>query len=296
MHLSRRFLPPTHLLNAFEAAARSGSFSTAARSLNLTQSAVSRQIKALEEFLGVELFTREKQKVHLTEAGKTYADQIREALKIIASASVNIQTNPSGGTLNLAILPTFGTRWLAPRLPDFLATMPGITLNLSTRMEAFDFDTEGLDAAIHFGSPDWLNTERAFLMNETVLPACSAAYKRNHKIEDPKDLQDCTLLHLESRPDAWGKWSATQNVSFEDKKAVVFDQFATAANAARSGLGIALLPTFLIEAELSEETLVPALDLPMESEEAYYLVWPKGRSNFPPLLAFRNWLSQEFKN
>jgi len=293
MPLSRRFLPPIHLLNAFEAAARVGSFSIAAKSLNLTQSAVSRQIKSLEEFLGLELFTREKQKVHLTEAGKTYADQIREALKIIASASVNIQTNPSGGTLKLAILPTFGTRWLAPRLPDFLSTAPGITLNLSTRMEAFDFDADDLDAAVHFGNPDWINTERTFLMNETVLPACSADYKRDYKINAPKDLKDCTLLHLESRPDAWATWSSKQDLAFENKKAVIFDQFATAANAARSGLGIALLPTFLIETELKEGTLVPALDLPMESEEAYYLIWPKGRSDFPPLLAFKNWLSDQ---
>lgn len=293
MSLSRRFLPPIHLLNAFETAARTGSFSIAARNLNLTQSAVSRQIKALEEFLDVQLFVREKQKVHLTENGKSYSQQISGALKLIAAASVNVKTNPSGGTLNLAILPTFGTRWLAPRLPDFLAAAPGITLNLSTRMDPFDFSTEDLDAAIHFGSPDWQNTENAFLMGETVLPACSASYKKDNPFSTPEDLEERGLLHLESRPDAWDKWFTQQNVAYENKKAVIFDQFATAANAARSGLGIALLPTFLIETELKEGTLIPALDLPMKSEESYYLIWPKGRSNFPPLLAFRKWLAEK---
>lgn len=130
MHMSRRFLPSTALLAAFEATARTGSVTLAAKELSLTQSAVSRQIKLLEEQLEVELFTRERQSVRLTIAGNAYAREIREALRKISTASFNLRANPRGGTLNLAILPTFGTRWLAPRLPKFLAQNPGITVSV----------------------------------------------------------------------------------------------------------------------------------------------------------------------
>ncbi|MBL4906207.1 MAG: LysR family transcriptional regulator [Sneathiella sp.] len=291
MLVSRRYLPPTHLLSAFEAAARMGGFSLAARELNLTQSAISRQIKALETLLEVQLFVREKQKVHLTDAGKAYADKIRKAIQLIASASINLQTNPRGGSLNLAILPTFGTRWLAPRLPDFLANAPGITINLSTRMEPFEFSNETLDAAIHFGRSNWTGTETTYLMGETVLPACSPLFLEQHPILSANSLKDLPLLHLESRPQAWKSWFAEQNAHYDSNGGMMFDQFATATNAALSGLGVALLPKFLITQELKAGTLVPAINLPMKSEEAYYLVWPKERSRFPPLIAFQKWIS-----
>lgn len=296
MLISRRYLPPTHLLNAFETAARKGNFSEAARELNLTQSAVSRQIQALEKLLEVQLFVRKRQKVYLSDAGKAYADQIREALQLIASASVNLQTNPDGGILNLAILPTFGTRWLAPRLPDFLSAAPGITINLSTRMEPFDFSQERLDAAIHFGKPDWPDTNMIHLMGETVLPACSPSFMAQYGPISLQNLDQIPLLHLESRPDAWINWCRNQNVKYDNKGGMIFDQFATATNAALSGLGMALLPTFLIGQELKTGALLPAINLPIKSEEAYYLVWPKERDRFPPLVAFRKWILSTSKS
>lgn len=148
MRIPRRFLPPISLLIAFEAAARLQSISAAGRELDLTQSAVSRQIRALEDMLGADLFLRERQTIRLTEAGKAYAVAVREALSRIGNATLNFRANPSGGTLNLAILPTFGSRWLAPRLPQFLAENPGITVNLSTRMAPFDFRLETLDPPV----------------------------------------------------------------------------------------------------------------------------------------------------
>jgi LysR family glycine cleavage system transcriptional activator len=120
MAIARRFLPSMSLLRAFEAAARHQSITAAAEELNLTQGAVSRQIRALEELLGSDLFLRERQTIRLTSAGETYAREIREALRRISSATLSFRANPKGGTLNLAILPTFGTRWLAPRLSGFL--------------------------------------------------------------------------------------------------------------------------------------------------------------------------------
>ena len=203
MQLSRRFLPPMSLLCAFEASARHQSFTAAAAELHLTQSAVSRQIRALEERLGTELFVRERQTVRLSAAGQAYAQEIRAALARISNATLGFRTNPQGGSLNLAILPTFGTRWLAPRLPQFFSAHPGITINLTTRLSQFDFQLEAVDAAIHFGLPNWPGAELEFLMSETVVPACSPDVAARHGFARPEDLLRAPLLHLASRPDAW---------------------------------------------------------------------------------------------
>jgi LysR family glycine cleavage system transcriptional activator len=293
MQSPRRFLPSLSLLSAFEAAARLGSITAAARELALTQSAVSRQIIALEEQLEVVLFHRERQTIKLTVAGEVYAREIRDALRRISNASLNLRANPFGGTLTLAILPTFGTRWLAPRLPGFLAQHPGITINLLTRLTRFDFEREQVDAAIHFGKEDWPGAEMALLRGETVVPACSPDMRSRLAFVEPADLHKAPLLHLTSRPDAWERWFMVNGVAPQPVHGMLFDQFATAAQAAMSGLGVALLPEFLIEDEIADGKLVPALDLPMHSAESYYLVWPNQRAHHPPLAVFREWILAE---
>lgn len=290
---SRRFLPSTALLAAFEAAARTGGVTLAARELNLTQSAVSRQIKLLEDQLEVELFVRERQSIRLTTAGEAYAREIREALRKISTASFNLHANPKGGTLNLAILPTLGTRWLAPRLPKFLAQNPGITINLATRLTYFDFRTEALDAAIHFGRRDWPGIEMVLLRSEQVVPACSPELKKQYGFRAAGDLKNAPLLSISTRPNAWEQWFSAQNIAGASGQTMYFDQFATVSQATMVGVGIALLPTFLIQDELASGKLVRAIDLPMESAERYYLVWPPERSKHPPLIAFRDWLLAE---
>ncbi|MEJ2897007.1 transcriptional regulator GcvA [Bordetella avium] len=293
MSFSRRFLPPMSGLCAFEAAARHLSFTAAAAELNLTQSAVSRQIRALEDMLGAPLFTRERQQVTLTAAGEGYALQVRQALQQIAQATLGFCANPAGGTLSLAILPTFGTRWLAPRLPGFLQSHPGITINLTTRLAPFDFQADTLDAAIHFGQPNWGGAELEQLMCETVVPACSKALRAQYGFAAPADLLNAPLLLLVSRPDAWERWFQAHGFTRQRAGGMLVDQFAIAAQAAIAGLGVALLPRFLIEEELARGELVEAVDAPIESAERYYLAWPPGRSNHPPLQAFRQWIKTQ---
>jgi len=296
MSIARRFLPSMSLLRAFEAAARLQSFTAAAAELNLTQGAVSRQIRVLEDLLGAGLFVRERQSVRLTPAGENYAREIREALRRISNATLSFRANPKGGTLNLAILPTFGTRWLAPRLPRFLSSNPGVTVNLSTRLSPFDFMLDQADAAIHFGSPDWQGAELDFLMNETVVPACSPALLQHYAFREPADLLRAPLLHLVSRPDAWERWFEKYEALTQSLHGMLFDQFATAAQAAMSDLGLALLPEFLIQDELESGRLVRALDLPMDSSGQYYLAWPPSRSSYEPLQVFRRWIVQEARS
>lgn len=293
MLAARRFLPSLSLLAAFEAAARTGSITAAARELDLTQSAVSRQIKALETQLGVELFLRERQTIRLTVAGDGYAREIREALRRISSASLNLRANPDGGSLNLAILPTFGARWLVPRLSKFLSAHPGITINMVTRLSPFDFRLDSIDAAIHFGDPVWPGAELDFLMRETTLPMCSPAFKDGHKLDEPVDILDVPLLHLTTRPDAWERWLTGRGVAFESVHGMLFDQFATVAQAAIGGLGVALLPVFLFRDELERGELVPAIDVEVESAERYYLAFARERADYPPLAAFRKWIVGE---
>ncbi|PLX35515.1 MAG: LysR family transcriptional regulator [Hyphomicrobiales bacterium] len=291
MVVPRRFLPSINALLAFEGVARLGSVTQVAEQLALTQGAVSRQIQNLERQLGVALFVRDKKRLSLTQAGADYAEQIRDALNQIAKASLMLKANPSGGSLNLAILPTFGMRWLAPRLGEFAELYPQITVNLTTRLKPFDFTDEKLDAAIHFGDTDWPGVEYLELMTETVAPVCAPAFKRDRALRRPEDLLTQPLLHLNTRPNAWEHWFEANQVTPPALTGMLFDQFGTMAQAAIHGLGAALLPEFLIARDLEEGRLVHAVGAPIKSVGAYYLVWPMGRAQYVPLARFRDWLS-----
>jgi LysR family glycine cleavage system transcriptional activator len=293
MRIPRRFLPSLPALTAFEAAARTGSVTAAALELSLTQSAVSRQIKVLEEQLEIPLFIREKQTIRLTAAGHEYVREIREGLKRIGSASMNLRANPAGGTLNLAVLPTFGTNWLVPRLRGFIDANPDIVMHLVTRNAPFDFRADPIDAAIHFGENDWLGAESLFLRAEEVVPACAVALKKKYAFRVPKDLRKAPLLHVTSRPDAWERWLDHHSVASDSVRGMLFDQLSAIAAAAIAGLGIALLPIFLFENEFKRGALVRALDLPVQSAGKYYLVWPSDRTAYAPLIVFHRWLVSE---
>lgn len=293
MKIPRRFLPSLAALSAFEAAARTGSVTAAAAELNLTQSAVSRQIKLLELQLDVPLFWRERQTIRLTAAGHAYAREIRESLEHIGAASMNLRANPAGGTLNLAVLPTFGTNWLVRRLPKFMSSNPDVTINLMTQQSPFDFRTKSADAAIHYGTDNWTGTERTFLCADVVTPFCSPGVQKHYAFKQPMDLLKAPLLHLKSRPDAWEQWLGHNSVAFDNVRGMLFDQWNTAGAAAVAGLGVALLPTFLFEEQLKHSALVCAIDRPMRTTGGYYLFWPTDRADYPPLLAFRQWLVDE---
>ncbi|AYD03019.1 LysR family transcriptional regulator [Neorhizobium sp. NCHU2750] len=292
----RRFLPSFSLLSAFEAAARTGSVTAAANELGLTQSAVSRQISALEKQLGVALFLRERQTIKLTLAGDSYAREVREALRRISNASLNLRANPAGGTLNLAILPFFGTRWLTPRIGRFLDLHPGMVVNLITRLEPFDFRFDTLDAAIHFGAARWPGAALTHLMDEDTVPACSPDFKARHAISTPADILRAPLLHLSTRPDAWELWFNRNGVAFDAVHGMLFDQFTTMVEAARAGLGAALLPRFLIARELEEGQLVQAAEGLAMPTGQYYLAYLPDRVSYPPLVAFRDWIMEEIRS
>ena len=292
MQGSRRFLPSVTALLCFEAVARLGATTQAAEELSLTQSAVSRQIKALEDQLGVALFLRKGRRLSLTDKGQTYAGEVRGILQRLRQASVAARTDGEESTLNLSILPAFGMHWLAPRLSGFARRHPEVTVNLSTRLAPFDFTRTRFDAAIHFGRADWPGALHLPLIPETVVAVCAPALLPA-PASDPRDLLRFDLLHLDTRPRGWQRWLAAQGVEAQLPPGMVFDQFATMAQAAVHGLGIALLPDFLAETYLASGTLVLAFPQRAQSIGAYFLVWPKtGRESRAPVL-FRDWLAAD---
>ncbi|MER8857991.1 LysR family transcriptional regulator [Mesorhizobium sp. RSR380A] len=290
MNVQRRLLPSTSALAAFEAVARLGSFTAAAQELDLTQGAVSRQIALLEEQFGRRLFERDSRNVRLSTAGEIYAEAVRAALGQLRDAALGLMSNRHSGMLNLAILPTFGTRWLMPLIPDFVAENPDITINFVTRIGRFDFARERLDAAIHHGQPDWPDADSTLLMRETVMPVVSPDFLASRDITTAADISRLPLLHMATRPGAWGEWFEEQGLSAPIGPGMQFEQFGTVAQACMAGLGVALLPQVLIAGELQRGQLVQAPGQPMQSRSAYYLVVPNDKRGHPPVVSFRDWL------
>lgn len=288
----RRFIPSVSLLSAFEAVLRTGSTAAAARELDLTQSTVSRLVQTLEEQLGRPLFQRHRQRLEPTNAALAYGKDVTRALDLIQRASMEFTANPGGGTLSLAILPAFGTRWLAPRLGDFLSRHPGITVNLGTRLKRFNFATESFDAAIHFGVADWREADHLKLLDERLTACVSPDFLAGRAQVTVDDIMRWPLLQLETRPEAWRIWFEAQGEQAPVIGGMLFDQFATMTQAAISGLGVALLPDYLADIEIGEGRLVPLLKRSVPGSGAYWLVWPKMRANYPPMAAFREWIAQ----
>lgn len=296
MSKPRRFLPSIASLRALEALDRLGSVTAAADDLSLTQSAVSRQLQTLEEQLGTPMIIRQGRRLVLTPEASDYATEIRSALQKITQASLKLTVNPAGGSLDLAILPTFGMRWLVPRLADFARRHPEVTINLSTRLQQFSFATEPFDAAIHFGSSDWPGTQSMQLRTETVIAVCAPGLLGGNTIGNPQELLDLPLLHIETRPDAWPAWFGVHGIDAGHVSGTIYDQFSTITQAALHGLGVALLPDYLAEQDLATGRLVTAWGGQTQTPGAYYLVWPVRKARDSALLKFREWLATQVED
>ena len=295
MKLSRRLVPDITTLQAFECAARHGSFTQAAAELNLTQSAVSRQIKDLEGQIGVLLFERVRQRVILSDAGQKFLPEVRrlltqsEELMVRAMASAR-----SESTLSIASLPTFGSRWLTPRLPDFLKRHPGTVINIASRSQPFDFEEQNFDLAIHYGQPVWAHATCSYLCSEIIVPVASPPLFAANPVATPEDLGARPLLQLATRPKLWAQWFEANGIDSQGAyRGNRFDQFSMVIEAATAGLGFALLPRYLIEQELTAGTLRIVLDRPMQTENSYYLAIPEGKLENPISHAFREWITEQ---
>ena len=279
-------------LIAFESAARHQSFTRSADELALTPSAIGRQIAALEEYVGLPLFNRVKRRVSLTEVGEAYAKQVRENLDRIERDTLAVATRRGAdGTLELAVIPTFATRWLIPRLPQFYAQHRHITLNLTTRAEPFLFTDTPFSAAIHFGNPVWPGTIAHHRFGEEMVPVCSPQLLDGATTLAPADLARLPLIHQSARPDAWRQWLLQARVHDVDSMSGQrYELFSMLVEAARAGLGVALVPRFFVLAELANRELVIPNEMSVRNDKGYYLVYPEAKQNAPLLQPFKEWL------
>ena len=291
----RKGIPNLVALQIFEAAARHESFTRAANELALTQSAVCRQVAGLESRLGVALFLRIKKRIVLTTHGRQYAALVRKNLDRIERDTLELMAQRGvGRILEIAVVPTLASQWLIPRLPQFRALRPDITVNLSIRTEPFLFSDSPFDAALYFGDSVWPGTQGKLLFREgRVVPVCSPALLAGSPPISLDQLTDLPLLHLSTRPDAWRTWFRLNGLE-HDLRAVRgarYELFTMLTSAAQAGLGVALLPEILLADELSSGRLVVPLDKPMSGTSGYYLVAPDEIAHDEPFVALSEWLS-----
>lgn len=293
--MARDLLPSIGALVAFESAARHLSFSRAAAELHLTQGAVSRQIRELETRLGLALFERINQRVFLTDAGDSYRLEVARILAGLATATERTMASAGGAeVLNLAVLPTFAARWLVPRLPKFLAGHPQATVNFVVRNEPFSFTDTPLDAAIHFGEPTWPGAVCDFLCIEEVYPVAAPILRDRFGLQDAAAIARAPLLHQSSRPTAWADWLTTEGLSTVGAyRGSRFDQFSMIAEAAVVGLGVALMPRFMIETELESGRLALLTERPIDAGKAYWFVYPEAKVRSRLVRSFGDWLKAE---
>lgn len=294
MESTRKHLPPLSMLLGFVTAARHGTISQAAKEIGLTQGAVSRQIAVLEGWVGCELFDRVGRNVVLNDAGITYLGEIEPALRRIARATGKLMSTPGGRIVEIATLPSFGMRWLAPRWSRLSALYPDLTVNISARSEEFDFAVEPFDLAVHVGQADWPNAQHDLLFSERVVPVVAPALVRDRAIRSPKDLRNIPLLVQSRRKDAWKRWFEIVSVPYEEPPSTTsVAHFLMLAQAVAAGAGAALLPTFLIEPELQSGSLVVPFDIPPAEDRSYYLVYPEENLEKQAVRQVRDFICRE---
>jgi LysR family glycine cleavage system transcriptional activator len=288
-------LPSLSALRTFEAAGRHMSFTRAALEMHITQSAVSRQIRGLEEMLGATLFNRTGQRVTLTDVGQGYFRDISSALERIQESTLRLLTKHSGSMLTLATPPAFGMRWLIPRLPTFHKRYPEIMVSLLTRASIFDFTKEPVDAAIHYGHDDWPGADTVRLLGDTMTLVASPDYLGQRKsMKGPADLQNAVLLQHMRRPTAWADWLAQAHINGINAWAGPrFEHYYMLIQAALAGLGVALVPSIIVAEELGSGRLVQPFKTGYTGQDSYCLVYPETKRADPNLQRLRQWLVAE---
>lgn len=290
----KRLTPSMSLLLAFEAAARHCSFTKAADELALTQSAVSRQVQALEASLEVALFKRDGRHIELTAAGALYQQELAGALARIRSATLQtLARKAEGDVLHLGVLPTFASKWLMPHMTTFYAQFPDSLVHIHSRIFPADLsrDASDMTAVICVGSGDWPGYVAHRLLAEKMVVVASPRALPEHAELCARDLTQQLLLNVVSRPHAWPAYFESIGVSTTEhlRNGPSFELTAHLIQAVVAGIGIALVPSILVQEELHSGALV-ALHAPTDSGRGYYLAYPTPYQDLPALRVFRGWL------
>ena len=293
--MSRR-LPPLNALRAFEAAARHLSFTQAADELNVTQAAVSHQIRGLEDWLGFPLFRRLSRALVLTEAGQTLFPEVREAMDILTTAVNRVQRQDSEGVLTVTTMDSFAQSWLVPRLGRFRQSHPDIDVRLVMSDRMVDLAREGVDVAVRYGRGSWPGLTVSLLRTEELFPVCAPELLENGPpLKEPRDLAHFTLLHDEMPVD-WRDWLAAAGCDeVNAERGPGYSHSNLVLLAARAGEGVALGRSVMVADDLAAGRLVRLFDFALPAPQAYYLACVEGEEDRPKIRAFREWLSGEFE-
>ncbi len=291
-----RRLPPLNAVKAFEAAARNLSFTRAAEELFVTQAAVSHQIKALEEYLGIKLFRRKNRSLLLTEEGQGYFLDIKDIFIELADATDRLLARSAIGSLTVSTSPSFAIQWLVPRLANFSEQNPDIDVRIKAVDSESNSLTDDVDVAIYYGTGNWPGVRADKLRNEMLIPVCSPLLLNGPKpLTQPSDLKHHTLLHDSSRHD-WQAWFRQCGISdINVNQGPVFSHSSLVLQAAAHGQGVALGYSVLSQPDIKAGRLVCPFPEVLISKEAYYLVCLQSHADIGKIAAFRKWMLDMFE-
>jgi LysR family transcriptional regulator, glycine cleavage system transcriptional activator len=285
-------LPPLTTLPVLEAAARLQSFSAAAAELNVTHGAVSHQIRSLEDHLGIALFVRVARRVELTAEGAMLAEAVRGALGKVADAVEALSPAERERKLSISVLPSFGSRWLMPRLGKFLQANPQYDISVEASIKLVNFVNDGFDVAIRFGIGPWPGLHHEHLADDAYFPVCSPKFRRGKLPTKPTQLVGLPLF--KSDIDNWEWWLQANNINIKPTyTGVAYNDATLPLRQAMNGEGIALTRRSLVGEDLTNGNLVPLFDIEVASPNSYYLVCLPQHAASPKVRAFRDWLVAE---
>jgi len=285
-------VPPLAALRVFEAAARLGSISAAATELHVTHSAVSQQIKTLEDSLGVRLFGRSGRNVVLTSAGRELALDANEALCAIARSAQRVRQRANPNRLTVTTLPSFAACWLTPRIGRFIELEPDVEINLISTCALLDFTRDGVDAAIRWTEKPDDSLDAALLMKDEMLVVASPEYLRTHPLKTPSDLAGCSLLRAED--ESWLPWFARAGLDWQESgKGLFFNDSSLALRWAENSRGVVLTRRSLADESLRNGTLIQLFDITVPEARIYWFVTPADVGPTPLLQRFRQWIFGE---
>jgi LysR family glycine cleavage system transcriptional activator len=293
-------LPSLNGLRAFEAAARHLSFTSAAAELNVTQTAISHQIRRLEEELGIRLFVRQNRALALTPEARDYLPGVRAAFNDLRLATDRLKRRDSDHVLTVSTLASLAAKWLMPRLSAFQEAHPGIDVRITTSTGLVDFKNGDVDAAIRFGRGQWPGVRAEWMMADQLFPVCSPALLAgNRPLRRPEDLSDHVLLHTSgAQEDDWRLWLTAAGLPPKLSKhpGVTFDLTFMTVQAAIDGMGVAMGRTSYVQDDIAKGRLVVPFKITLPTDAGFYLVSPEASADSPKLSAFRQWLMASVQN
>jgi LysR family glycine cleavage system transcriptional activator len=286
-------LPSLNGLRTFEAAARFLSFTQAAAELNVTQTAVSHQIRRLEDQLGINLFIRHNRALSLTREAEDYLTSVHAAFEDLRRATARLCRPEHDGRLTVSTTASLATKWLVSRVAAFQDANPGMEVRITTSTHLVDFRREEVDIAVRYGRGHWPGMRAHWLMAERLFPVCSPTLLKGvEPLSQPADLARHTLLHTTVSRDDWGLWLTAAGLphSIAARRGLTFDLGFLAVQAAVDGLGVALGRLHMVEADIAAGRLVAPFDTVLPQDAGYYVVTPEATADTPKLARFRDWL------